>query len=228
MQQAARKVLEENRKLRTLLRTKGVSEDDIDAFLGVEETVGRLDAPPTAELESALTSRKPCCPGGIGDELKQSCKPSPGVQPPTVSVPAMQLAPQLAIVAQNTVPISPHPDISPAATTPTMDFGAIGYQMDSQRAIHAGPQEPISSYPYNNYPIEHHWQQQPYDIQGNDSVPTMEFTGQTSCMDAANIIRSMREGLGHELETDLGCTQLGVNCKVENSVVFDVMEKYGT
>ncbi|KAF2432586.1 hypothetical protein EJ08DRAFT_561310, partial [Tothia fuscella] len=48
----------------------------------------------------------------------------------------------------------------------------------------------------------------------------------TSCVDAANIIRTMGADVGTELEADLGCQPGKINCKVENSAVFDVMEKY--
>jgi hypothetical protein len=52
------------------------------------------------------------------------------------------------------------------------------------------------------------------------------YTNTSSCVDAANIIRSMRSNVGIELEADLGCRELGADCAVDNSVVFNAIEKY--
>ena len=60
IQAAARKVLEENQRLRNLLRVKGVSDDEVCIFLqnGVAPTKGDV----VAELDTFLSRRKACIP----------------------------------------------------------------------------------------------------------------------------------------------------------------------
>lgn len=50
----------------------------------------------------------------------------------------------------------------------------------------------------------------------------------TSCIDAANIIRTMRSDAGPEFETDLGCRTSEQDCYVNNTTVFQMMDKYPT
>ena len=50
----------------------------------------------------------------------------------------------------------------------------------------------------------------------------------SSCVDAANIIRTMRSDAGPELEADLGCHAPEQHCYVNNNVVFNMMDKYST
>lgn len=50
----------------------------------------------------------------------------------------------------------------------------------------------------------------------------------SSCVDAANIIRTMRANVGPELEADLGCRVPDQACYVNNNIVFNVMDKYST
>lgn len=73
---------------------------------------------------------------------------------------------------------------------------------------------PISAYSTNNL--------QSYPA--NNSQPT----NTSSCFVAADAIRSMHAGAGPEVETALGCRD-GVNdCRVDNKVVFDVMDHYAS
>ncbi len=54
----------------------------------------------------------------------------------------------------------------------------------------------------------------------------VDYGGTSSCVYAANIIRSMRPDAGMELEADLGCGPAGTDCEVDNVAVFDMMDKY--
>ena len=48
----------------------------------------------------------------------------------------------------------------------------------------------------------------------------------SSCVDAANIIRTMRSDVGSELEAALGCRAPDHGCYVNNNMVFGIMDKY--
>lgn len=50
----------------------------------------------------------------------------------------------------------------------------------------------------------------------------------SSCVDAANIIRTMRADVGPELEADLGCRVPNQDCYINNNIVFNMMDKYST
>jgi hypothetical protein len=50
----------------------------------------------------------------------------------------------------------------------------------------------------------------------------------SSCADAANMIRTMRSDLGPELEADLGCHDPHQQCYVDDTTIFNVMDKYSS
>ena len=55
--------------------------------------------------------------------------------------------------------------------------------------------------------------------------PTNYYTA-SSCIDTANIIRTMRAEVGSELEADLGCRAPDQQCYGNNATVFNVIDKY--
>jgi hypothetical protein len=53
----------------------------------------------------------------------------------------------------------------------------------------------------------------------------------SSCVDAANIIRTMRSGASHEMEDELGCRNPNQNCYINNNnnnMMFSMMDKYSS
>lgn len=91
MQVAARKVLEENNRLRAFLREKGISDDELDAWMDNAESGSRVGSvvagmyggsnraveSPAPELASMIGTRRRCCPGDDDDdEGKEERKPS--------------------------------------------------------------------------------------------------------------------------------------------------------
>jgi hypothetical protein len=67
----------------------------------------------------------------------------------------------------------------------------------------------------------------PAQIQVEQTQAPIDYSRSTSCVYAANIIRTMRANVGPELENDLGCPPMGVvDCPVPNAMFFDVMDKY--
>jgi len=78
------------------------------------------------------------------------------------------------------------------------------------------------SYPFDpsygntwNYPQEY-----------NVAADPTSYYNASSCVDAANIIRTMRSDAGPELESDLGCRVPNQDCYISNNVVFNMMDKY--
>ena len=65
----ARRVLDENKRLRALLRAKGAAEDEIDDYVLSEMPMD--PAPPSEILKIALTTRKVC-----GSDSVSSCSTS--------------------------------------------------------------------------------------------------------------------------------------------------------
>jgi hypothetical protein len=63
---------------------------------------------------------------------------------------------------------------------------------------------------------------QDYNMVGG---PTNYYSN-TSCIDAANIIRTMRSEVGHPGETDLNRRISSHNCYIDNNMMLNMMEKY--
>lgn len=92
IQTAARRVLEENRRLRLLLKQQGLSDSDIDGFSSSAASSPSIKPEnpqfPLASttLDQLLTTRRQCRPGSVCDSeetpRRQSCVPSIASQPP--------------------------------------------------------------------------------------------------------------------------------------------------
>ena len=63
IQQAARRVLNENKRLRELLRQQGLSDSEIDGFLSERPENPQYPAATTVALEGMIGQRRPCRPG---------------------------------------------------------------------------------------------------------------------------------------------------------------------
>jgi len=50
----------------------------------------------------------------------------------------------------------------------------------------------------------------------------------SSCFAAAGAIRTLHEGAGDEVESALGCRPGGNECRVDNTMVFDLMDRYAS
>ncbi|KKY25763.1 hypothetical protein UCDDS831_g01856 [Diplodia seriata] len=142
IQAAAKRVLDENRRLRALLRHMGVSDADIDGF-----------------------------------------------NDPSLAAPSPSAADAL-----DTVLRAPRPAYDP-----------------SYNAYYGAPNLGNWTWPAGT--------DMPHD-------PAQHMPNSSSCLQAADIIRRMRSDIGPELEQDMGCTGQGQDCKIDNTVVFDLVDKY--
>ena len=226
IQAAAKGVVEENRRLRNLLKAYGVSDAEIDGASGNQGSIA------ADTLEAMASARTPCGPGDgcqpAADQNHQQLQPSaaPFVPSQLSSQPATRqgsfAGSQSAVSTPqylNQLP-SPVSNVEYTQTSgalccpPTqapMQFLPQSYGMPGgvHPASMGGHQAPAAG------PIAVH-----ADTQYND------YSGQSSCQIAANTIRTFSPTAGYELEQELGCRAPGEDCNVPNSRIFNVIDRY--
>ncbi|KAF2494019.1 hypothetical protein BU16DRAFT_62105 [Lophium mytilinum] len=219
IQNAARRVLEENKRLRALLRERGVSESEIVAVMG--RHVSTPEHASAAPVLDSILGQKRACNG------QTSCGRVPCVPSGATSVP---LPPTLSLSHQRSKGLetgnesaSPHSIGSSSIDTPTSIPTPTFTHMPTATQQSEMPDE---SYRQLNYAYEIPSAQWMYPEETNYLPDQSLYNNTSSCVYAANIIRSMRSNVGAELEADLGCRELGADCAVDNSVVFNAIEKY--
>ncbi|KAI8942284.1 hypothetical protein NX059_000363 [Plenodomus lindquistii] len=226
IQTAARRVLDENKKLRGLLYERGVSEPDIVAALGgsPDRPYDQISATPMlhAMLERRITTNvlsSTSSPAPSQSHIRAASAPRhmPSVQP--VSVPP----PRPTALSCNDSP-SPGSIASSMGTSPPPSYSTPYYAASMPPSSADVKTEDAYSYPYDpsysnswTYPSDYSFVADP-----------VAYYSTSSCVDAANIIRTMRANAGPELEADLGCRAPDQHCYVNNNVVFNVMDKYSS
>lgn len=196
-----------------MLRSRGVPEREISAA---------LDQTPAAPVLQCMLERKQTLPmtPTLSEPAREAFTPEFQSQVPEPS-------PRDG-VRQSAVPItvpecqSPHSPLT-NVDTPTSDIeppfyppieAAQSVEIKTENVLDYDP--PMDQYPSDNwvFPTQH--------VYTFESIP---FSYSTSCMTAANIIRTVQADCGPELEMDLGCRP-GQDCRVANSLVFNVMDTY--
>lgn len=240
MQTAARKVLDENKKLRMLLNQKGVSNEEIDAFASsssAPSSPAPQDIPspvPSVALAKLLGTRRAISSAPMSRrQQSEEIIPPPPMPLPTPQLQTAQLTPLMSMGN-----LSPSPgSVTSSVSTPTTILSPEVFPaVPVPRAPSSDPGgEHYSShhsfeYGHHSYPPQidtSSWQ--PYqNPNGVTSVPATSYPeyNYTSCVDAANIIRSMKDDAGVNFETDLSCEIPGTDGEADNSRVFTVMDKY--
>jgi hypothetical protein len=247
MQAAARKVLEENKRLRALLKNRGMSDAEIGSFMAAEgnELLDETGVPPSQKLTKMLLTRTPCCPDNEG-----GCSPpSAGrVSSPPDTKPQLQLPlpPQHAQHQQlNSRQLAPLPIQSstsqrtalPIATTIPISSAPLQMAPSYHSTLgphHTGPSSHNTpAYSYSSQ-YEPHWQPQPppvsaasYDSAGHGRPMQSYPQDIRSCGDpAVTIIRGMRVDQGQDHDTDLGYAPVSDH-RVDNITAMDDIQKYG-
>ncbi|KAH7130394.1 hypothetical protein B0J11DRAFT_251260 [Dendryphion nanum] len=226
IQGAARKVLEENRRLRAMLRTRGVPEVEISAALGFEDRT--LEPPSSAApaLMSALERKWTYNGPSAADTLPTS---EPGSTTIAPQIPAGALTPisipqQPALTTSMTETNSPHSVVSSTGTPPSY-VGAPFFTLDTAQV------PPIKTELYqtfNNYSYDPN-SSTPWLFPSEPTYgPDVGYYNTTSCVDAATLIRTVQSDVGTELEVDLGCGSPDQDCRVPNPMVFTMMDKYSS
>jgi len=225
IQAAAKGVVEENRRLRNLLKAYGVSDVEIDGASGSQGSAA------ADTLEAMASARQPCAPG-------DGCQPTPDstqqLQPAAAPLVPSQLDSQSA-TRQGSFAGS-HSAVSTPQYLNRIPSPASNVEYAQAPSTLCCPpnQEPMHFMPQNyGMPGAVHathlvgqrnsaaGQTPPHvDAQYND------YSGQSSCQIAADTIRTFSPMAGYELEQELGCRAPGEDCNVPNSRIFNVIDRY--
>jgi hypothetical protein len=222
IQSAARRVLEENRRLRAILRSRGVPEAEIAAALrSYDRPIDHTSAAPT--LNTMLERKLTCvglspCDSFADSESRYASTVS---QTPEADVAPLVISSQPAIACTANEANSPVSIISSTGTSPSFTSAPL-----FPAEITPVPEiktEGITQYYNFDQTPNNPWM---YANDQTYAVDASSYYNTTSCVDAANIIRTMRSDVGLELEADFGCRMPGQDCRVSNPLIFNMMEKY--
>lgn len=248
IQSAARRVLDENKRLRLMLRQRGVSDAEIDGG-GDSLAVGggRVDDSAT-DLERLLASRRMCRTGSCNSENHDGGVRGGGGLGSNVPMQYPRISPMA---------VSPHYD---QASSQAMSIP--NFQQQPNLDLSAHPQNAYSypetsadgfttawqheqNYHHNNYQDDqglHHRQQyeeapasldhsqSPLDqaSQNNQLTFSRPYAepNSSSCRTAASIIEDLSGREHEEVSRALGCGGSNAECAVDNNVVFEVMDRF--
>jgi hypothetical protein len=216
IQQTARRVHEDNLKLRQLLAQKGVSETEVNAFLSGSETPSNA-LPPPKSIASPIQAPTP----PVDTHFLSRTLPPPIHSHPE---PDRKLPPMRTL--QDNAQLE-RLNVDPAFSGPRMLFSDISrkpesiseMECDSPDANHSEPHiRPISQCP----PSEVSTCRSIVSLEKDDSVRSPH---ETSCEDAASIIASMRGHADREqIRDELGCGAKK-DCNVKNTTLFQLMDR---
>ncbi|KAK1062654.1 hypothetical protein LTR74_010110 [Friedmanniomyces endolithicus] len=227
IQSAARRVLEENKRLRQLLKQQGLSDAEIDAFLSNRPENTQYPSPTSVALESLIGQRKACRPGSGCDSGSGSAGPE-DMKPNLValgsgSLPPLQRTSQPPLTPYTATHASPQSTLSSGMHTPnTLQHRAI-----APPRPHAPPYT-MQSLP--DLPAIDHGMGFDDSFMWNDQYVPPHTAGPTdtsSCYVAAEAIRTIKPDAGYDLEVELGCSD-GRECNVPNNQIFSIMDRYAS
>jgi len=242
IQSAARKVLEENRRLRQLLMQHGYNDAQIDAasLNGIPQDVTAADS-----LEAMLGTRKACgsgcgpatsdVDGDSSSGRRWSCGPSlatQGQDDNTLSVGHPLKMQRDEADTKPITPISPNVQQIPDVSNMPIHYNQPTYSPYNM-PVYAQPPPPMNDFGQWNAvqqpdPIMNQMNHSPYP-QNSGQMGMQQFypdINSSSCQSAASIIHNLNpQTRREEVEQALGCAG-GGDCTVDNAVVFDVMDRY--
>jgi len=242
IQSAARKVLDENKRLRQLLMQHGYNDAQIEATSlgGIPQDVTAADS-----LEAMLGTRKACgsgCGPGTSDadaesssSRRWSCGPSIATQGQdnntlTVGHPIKLQSDESD--SKPMTPISPAVQQIPDVSNIPIQYNHPAYDPYNMAVYNQQPQ-PMNDFSQWNAvqqpdPIMNQMNHSPYPQNSGQMGMQQYYPDQnsSSCQSAASIIHNLNpQARREELERALGCAG-GGDCTVDNGVVFDVMDRY--
>lgn len=200
MQQAARRVAGENAKLRTLLKRRGVTDEEVEEFLASDDAatirVENSNRVKRRRVVSEAQSRGHC--------LSQSTRPDDSSA--HASTPVIGSSSQTS----NDFPVS-------AATNLQQQC------CSGQTQCTMCPDEASAARPSSDTTLEVEFLQ---DGDSGVSPPKSPMT--MSCTAAARIVADARgHGDSESIKTSLGCCAEGEECMVKNTILFQVLEAHG-
>ncbi|USP78911.1 hypothetical protein yc1106_06185 [Curvularia clavata] len=222
IQTAARTVLEENRKLKAILRERGVSEPEITAAL---ESI-----PDQYNKQASAASR-------LGAMLDGKTKPDPSTS--IASYVASHTRP--ALITRNTPPAQSVNTLPPRSA----DFGCD--DSPSPGSMVSTTSTPPPSYSTNFYAApstppgtEIKLEDVPYDYPYNRPYTSSwthsrdygypedpyNYYNRSSCIETANVMSTARSDPGTELEHSIGYRYSGQYNQMNNAALLDMMNGY--
>ncbi|WPH04401.1 Hypothetical protein R9X50_00729200 [Acrodontium crateriforme] len=224
IQTAARRVIDENKRLRGMLLRLGMSEHEIDGQMTDAGDISAVhDGPSAHALEQMLKTRRQCGTDSSG------CN-SPTTQSRNQTRQQQQPPSHIATTSSSQRTIPPNPAIhhyaaplsnekSPTSMLPLTPTNYPALPNSYMASIHHHHQQLNSG--YTIYPPI--WQQTPHpQIPSNDPIDPQNSS---SCYIAANAIRTIKPDAGQELENELCSGEQG-DCNVPNTQIFSIMDRY--
>ena len=209
IQAAARRVAEENKLLRLLLLQRGVPESEIDDHLGRSYDKPHITSSLTT-LDSMLTARKPCSGERSGCSPHLSASSSSSLHSKPVSTSSSSTSNPST---NNQQPAIAWSDMSLATSAQSYPDTDVLFHVDD-----------ISRMGHECHPVASDVWSGPGSYELSEEVNA--DTDMSSCTFATNIIRDMGAGVSSEqVKAELGCAP-NMDCKVDNSTLFRVMDRY--
>lgn len=211
IQASARLVVEENKRLRALLQSRGIMSLEIDTAIG--SSSASLGAPTKAErLDAKLNKPKAC----YSNKSKKGCSPP---QPDKSVHP--QTFPGGRDTTKCLLPLTPlvttlqNPTSLPASPALESGLSSTSLTSSSLTTPAFSPSKPTSH-------SGDHFPEATPDL----SAELSPDNDTSSCTFAANIITSMRADVSVEdVKFELGCGK-NAECKVDNSTFFTAMDRF--
>ncbi|KAF2032493.1 hypothetical protein EK21DRAFT_109871 [Setomelanomma holmii] len=225
IQSAARKVLDENRKLRSLLYERGVSEPEVVVALGgpADRSYEQISVAPAL---NAMLDRRITC-----NTLSSTSSPAPSHTRATSLPRHMPSAPTITIPVQRSTALSccdsPSPSsiVSSMGTPPPVTYSAPFYPTAmTPSAPEIKSEDARYGYSYDqSYNQSWHYSNE-YSMVSDPNT----FYNASSCVDAANIIRTMRADVGSEVDASMPCHTPDQDYYMNNNVGFGYSHPHGT
>jgi hypothetical protein len=263
IQLAARKVADENRKLRELLSLHGIRDDSVEGYLQSSQAGDTLlssqypsRSMPVQALQHLLQARKPYFTEGQAGQPDSAMAASESPESSLTSVNTAQSPWDLDRLSNSdtlhpTGKAASHQIMTPSSTSRSTTSSSI-----SHHSHHSVPHhQRLAPVPHPRNPttssMVNHAQMFDLDPQLSQSDQTRYISNQStprhlpahgtpqspymptttgslnvnSCVFATDMITTMTGADSNSVNTDLGCLP-GMDCDVDNQLVFHVMDRY--
>ncbi|KAJ6200251.1 hypothetical protein J3E72DRAFT_392108 [Bipolaris maydis] len=223
IQSAARTVLEENRKLKAILRDQGMSEQEVSAVLENTPDQHSKQVPAASRLSAMLEGKtKPDLNTSTTSHVASHTKPTliPRHTPPVQTI--SSIPPRSTDFSYDDSP-SPGSIISAMSTPPPSSYSTTFYAAPSTPPGTEIKIEDVAyEYPYNR-PYNSSWTHS-----GDFGYPADPFNyyNRSTCVEAANIVSTARSDPGTELDTSMGYRYPDQYSQMNNAALLNMMNGY--
>lgn len=214
IQAAGRRVVDENRRLRALLKQQGLSDAEIDGRPIDAAESPQLTASARA-LEDKLNARRPCGPGNCGSPATGSSQCGP-------SAPLAEETPGPAVMARPNSGQHHNSYSHVVSSVPSVSntvFHPLNVGDSETQDCVPSTQPPANLQEWADFDTAQYF--------NATSSPPPPLPNLSSCRAAADAIRYYDPSLDSELEATLGCGTCGEDqdCMVPTAQVFEVLNR---